>query len=121
MAKGVFMKKGPENRVLLELIAELQKANKDIWKRLARELSKPTRRRAAVNVSKIEQYSKDGGTVVIPGKVLGAGYLTKKVNVAAFSFSGAAKEQISKGGGKAMGIMDLLRDNPEGKDVVILI
>ena len=115
------MKKGPENRVLLELIVELQKANKDIWKRLARELSKPTRRRAAVNVSKIEQYSRDGGTVVVPGKVLGAGYLTKNVTVAAFNFSEAAKEQIAKGGGKAIGIAELVKENPEGKDVVILV
>ena len=115
------MKKGPENRVLLELIGELQKANKDIWKRVARELAKPARRRAAVNVSKIEQYSMDGGTIIVPGKVLGAGYLSKKVTVAAFNFSEAAREQISKGGGKAVSISQLVRDNPDGKDVVILI
>ena len=42
------MKTGIENKKLLELILELRKAEKDIWKKVAKELSKPTRRRPAV-------------------------------------------------------------------------
>ena len=57
----------------------------------------------------------------MPGKVLGAGYLSKKVAVAAFSFSGSAKTLIEKSGGRIMGIGDLAKENPEGKNVRILV
>ncbi|MEW5996996.1 MAG: 50S ribosomal protein L18e [Candidatus Micrarchaeota archaeon] len=115
------MVKGPENKKLLELIEQLRKANKGIWKKAADELSRPTRRRPEVNVSKIERYAKDGSVILVPGKVLGSGFITKKVTVAAFSFSGSARSLISKGGGRAIGIHELVAENPQGKDVLILI
>ncbi len=115
------MKTGIENKRLLALIEELNKAEKGIWKKAARELSKPTRRRPAVNVSKLEYYVVDGETILVPGKLLGSGYLTKKVEVAAFSFSGNAKALIEKSGGSTMGIGELMKANPEGKNVRILV
>lgn len=115
------MRSGIENKRLLELIVQLKTAQKDVWKKVARELSKPTRRRPAVNVSKIEEYSGDGETVLIPGKVLGSGMLTKKVEVAAFSCSASARAMIEKSGGKLMSIEELMRANPDGKNVRILV
>lgn len=115
------MEKGPENKRLIELIAELRKANKGIWRKAAEELSRPTRRRREVNVSKIDQYARDGSVVLVPGKVLGSGFITKKVTVAAFNFSGSAKAMIEKSGGRALGIGELMAENPQGKDVVILV
>ncbi len=115
------MKSGIENKRLLTLIVELKKADKDIWKRVAYELSKPTRRRPEVNLSKLEEYGTDGETILVPGKVLGSGYLTKKVNVAAFAYTESAKSLIAKSGGKMMGIADLMKSNPDGKNVRILV
>ena len=115
------MKSGIENKRLLALIYELKKADKEIWKKVARELSKPTRRRPSVNISKIEEHVNDGETVLVPGKVLGAGHLGKKVEVAAFAFSKSAKTLIEKNGGKIMGIDELMKANPEGKNVRILV
>jgi large subunit ribosomal protein L18e len=115
------MKKGPENKKLIELVEQLKKANKGIWKKAAEELSRPTRRRREVNVSKIDKYAKDGSVVLVPGKVLGSGFLTKKVTVAAFSFSGSARSHIAKNGGRAIGIAELMDENPQGKDVLILV
>ncbi len=115
------MDKGPENKKLLGLILELRKANKGIWRKAAEELSRPTRRRREVNVSKINKYAKEGSTILVPGKVLGSGFVTKKVTVAAFNFSGAAKSLIEKSGGRAIGIAELMAENPQGKDVVVLV
>jgi len=115
------MKSGIENKRLLALIYELKKADKEIWKKVARELSKPTRRRPSVNVSKIEAYVNDGETVLVPGKVLGSGDLNKKVEVAAFAFSESAKTLIEKRGGKTISIDELMKSNPEGKNVRILV
>lgn len=115
------MEKGPENKRLLELVTQLMKANKGIWRKAADELSRPTRRRREVNVSKINKYAKEGSVVLVPGKVLGSGFIAKKVTVAAFNFSGTAKALIEKSGGRAIGIDRLMAENPQGKDVVILV
>ena len=115
------MKRGIENKRLLGLIVELRKADKGVWKKVARELEKPTRRRPAVNISKLEEYVNDGETVLVPGKVLGAGHLSKKLEVAAFSFSGSAKALIEKSGVKPLSIEELIKANPEGKNVRILV
>lgn len=109
-----------DNKELVSLVENLKKAQKPIWKRVAKELSKPRRRRVQVNVSKIEQYAKPDSTVLVPGKVLGSGNLSKKVTIAAFSFSGSAKKLISKVGGKAITIESLHKSNPEGKGVTIM-
>jgi large subunit ribosomal protein L18e len=115
------MKRGIENKRLLALISSLMAAQKDIWKKAAKELSKPTRRRPQVNVSKIEEHVNEGETVLVPGKVLGAGHISKKVDVAAFSCSNSARALIEGRGGKFMSIEELMEANPEGKNVRILV
>ena len=97
------------------LIGELEKkaaGGANLWSRLAADLKKPSRQRREVNVYKIDRYAKEGETVVVPGKVLNHGELTKKVSVAAFSFSRSAHEKISKVG-KAMTIAELMEKNPK--------
>jgi large subunit ribosomal protein L18e len=115
------MRRGIENKKLLALIGNLMGAEKDVWKKAAKELSKPTRRRPQVNVSKIEEHVNAGETVLVPGKVLGAGHISKKVDVAAFSCSSSARALIEASGGKFMSIEELMKANPEGKNVRILV
>ncbi len=109
-----------ENPVLLSLIEELSKEKKPIWKRVVCELSRPRRQRPQVNLSKLEAYGNDGGTVLVPGKVLGSGNLSKKLTVAAFSFSDTARKLIADAGGKAISIENLYKSNPGGRDVLLL-
>ena len=109
-----------ENPVLLSLIEELKKGKKPIWKRVVCELSRPRRQMPQINLSKIEVYGNDGGTVLVPGKVLGSGNLSKKLTVAAFSFSDTAKKLIADAGGKAISIESLYKSNPGGRDVLLL-
>ncbi len=108
---------------LKDLVSELKKCsiqNKvKIWKRIAEDLERPTRNRRVVNVYKLSKYSKENDTVIVPGKVLGTGELDHKVNVAAFTFSEEAHRKISEKG-KALTIMDLMKQNPEGKNIKIL-
>ena len=116
---------GPTNIMLRKLIRELRKyANMykaPIWDYVAELLERPSRRRIVVNVSKINRYAKDGETVVVPGKVLGAGELKKRVIVAAIGFSESAMNKILSAGGKVMFIGDLLKENPRGSGVRIII
>jgi large subunit ribosomal protein L18e len=112
------------NLILRELIETLYKYSRQynarIWKAVADELSKPSRKRRAVNISRINRYTKPGDVVVVPGKVLGAGNLDHPVTVAAFSFSKSAVEKIVKAGGRPITIFELLRENPTGSNVRII-
>jgi large subunit ribosomal protein L18e len=112
-----------KNERLMELLQLLKKTAIEheaaVWKRVAVELEKPTRRRRIVNLYKIDKYVRDGETVVVPGKVLGTGNLNKKFNVAAYSFSEDAIEKISEKG-KAMTINELVVKNPKGEKIRIM-
>ncbi len=111
---------GPTNPELQKLIKALQeKADINLWKRLAKDLAKPTRQRRIVNIYKINKFARDGETIVVPGKVLNLGEMEKKVDVAAFSFSEKAKQKINQVA-KTMTIEELMAKNPEGKKVRIL-
>ena len=114
---------GPTSLTLKLLLIDLSKLYKkekvNLWKRLEYELSKSSRNRREINLYKIDQYARDGETVVVPGKVLSEGELNHKVNVAAWKFSGKAKEKINKKG-KAISIKELIKENPKGKRVRII-
>lgn len=107
-----------------QLIQELrkestsQKAN--IWKRIANDLSKPARQRRIVNVSNLNRHTQKDETIVVPGKVLGSGSLNHSITIAAFSFSDSAKKIITDAKGKCLTIQELLKTNPQGKNVRII-
>lgn len=114
------MKKTKDNQVLLSLIEGLMRSDKPIWRKVAYELSRPRRAKVEVNLSKLDEFASEDATVLVPGKVLGAGALSKKVTVAAFSFSGKARQLIDAAGGKAVTIESLQKANPDGRGVIIL-
>ena len=112
-----------KNEELKELVSQLKKLSIDkkvkIWKRLAEDLERPSRNRRIINIYKLNKYSKDQDTVVVPGKVLGMGDLNHNLNVAAFSFSEEAAKKISSKG-KVLTLQELMKKNPEGKNIKIL-
>ncbi len=116
---------GPTNIVLRKMIDRLYKASKTYnapaWARVAELLSRPTRRRVAVNLSKINRYAEEGEMVVVPGKVLGAGTLEKKVTIAAYSFSATALEKIRASGSRAITLEEAVRENPRASRVRIIV
>ena len=111
---------GPTNTVMKETIVALRKQNGKMWRRLAEELERPTRSRREINLSRIQRFAKDGETILVPGKVLSAGILQKKVNVVAWNFSAAARDKIKAAGGKALSIGELVKANPKGTGVKII-
>jgi len=108
------------NTILQKLIVDLKVLNKPVWRRVATDLEKPNRGRRAVNVERIERCAKAGLTVVVPGKVLSSGVITKKVHVVAFQFSEAAAKKIAKAGGSVSTFAEYIKKNPEGTKVQIL-
>jgi len=114
-----------QNPELVSLIRSLRKRAKEndapIWRDVAQRLSSSKRRRVAVNLSRINRYTREKETVIVPGKVLGAGRLEHPVVVAAFAFSEQARSKITQAKGKCLSIMDLLKNNPAGSDVRIMV
>jgi large subunit ribosomal protein L18e len=91
-----------------------------LWKRVAKELESPSRRRREVNIYKLESYAKDGETIIVPGKILGNGVLSKKITVAALSISQAAQDKISSNNGEVLTIAQLMQANPKASKVRIM-
>jgi large subunit ribosomal protein L18e len=111
------------NPMLNSLIHNLKKQTNekkvDIWKDIALRLEKSSQNWSEVNLNRISKYIQDKEIALIPGKVLSDGDLTKKVSIAAWSFSEKANEKIKKAGGKTMTIEELMKSNPDGKNIRI--
>ena len=88
---------------------------------IAEKLETSRRKRHEVNLTRLQRVCKDKETAIVPGKVLSTGNLKKSLTVAAASFSMAAVEKIQKAGGKAISISELIKTNPKGRDVRIVI
>ena len=121
MSKVTTTKTDP---ALVALISDLKAKEREngsaIWRDIAKRLEKPRKNWAETNLSKLDRYAKDGEIIIIPGKVLAAGSVSKKITVAAWSFSDAAAQGIVSAGGKTMTIAALMAENPKGSKVRIL-
>ena len=107
------------NQVLFDTIRDLKKASvstgTNVFRAVAEKLSAPASQRTAVNISRIEKYAVEGETIIVPGKLLGTGTISKKVTVVAFSASEGAIEKITKAGGKFIEIRNYLKNKPSAK------
>jgi large subunit ribosomal protein L18e len=112
------------NPELIKLIRFLKKQSREnkvkIWGDVAESLAKHRRKRIVVNVSRLNRYTEKKETVVVPGKVLGAGKIDHPVTVAAFAFSETAKEKIKTVKGKTLSFLQLVKKNPKGSNVKII-
>ncbi len=115
---------GPTNPTTLRIMSALRKHAKkesaEIWKDIAVRIGKSTRMRPVVNTEKIEKYCNDGDIVVVPGKLLGQGSVSKKITVSALFASSDAKKKIEGAGGKYLGLLDAAKKYPKGSKVKIM-
>jgi len=116
---------GPTNIVLRKtadkLMREYRKTGSGLWRDVAEFLTRPTRKRISVNLSKINRYSEDGDIIVVPGKVLGSGSLDKKIKIAAFGFSEKAIEKIEASGSTYVTIDKLLDEGVKPSEVKLIV
>ncbi len=121
MATGSDRKSNP---VLVELIGALKNAGRTneapLWRDIASRLEKPSRNWAQVNVSKLETVVSQGENAVIPGKLLGAGEVSRAVTVIAYSASTSAKAKIAKAGGKVLSFQEAVKAYPKGQNCRIV-
>lgn len=106
------------NPILIETI-RLAVKNKP-WFKLAEMLSTPTRNFPIINLEDIEKKTSVGDTVVIPGKVLSSGEITKKIRICALSISKTAKEKLKKSKSEIISIYQEIKTNPKAEGIKIL-
>ena len=113
-----------ENPELAHTLIELRRTAKAhealVWRDVALRLARPRHQVTPVNVGHLERLTQANETVVVPGKLLADGTLTKPLTVGAFHYSTAAREKIHRAGGKALQIHELLKAHPNGAGVRII-
>ncbi len=72
---------------------------------------KPRRQRAKVTLLKLEKYAKDNDNIIIPGKVLGTGKITKKFNISAVEYSKSSLEKLQAAGCKIVDVESIMKNN----------
>ena len=111
-----------ENVELRRTLVALERAGrkKKIWKAVADIIARPRRIRVAVNLSKISKLCAEGSTVIVPGKVLGAGIIGKKLTVMSFGMSESARRKIEAAGGKTLALApENIGDKVLNKPIII--
>ncbi len=106
------------NPELVETINIAKKKEK--WLGVASVLSGPRKNRNNLNLSEINEKSGDSKKVLIIGKVLSQGEMSKKIKVIALNFSKRAKEKLLSSGCEASSILNEIKSNPEMKDIKVL-
>lgn len=106
------------NPILVNTIIAAKKNPK--WLKVAGMLSGPGRIKTCINLSEIDEKTKDGEKIVIPGKVLSQGEVKKKIKISAFKFSKRAEEKLKKAGCETNTLLKEIKSNPEAKDVKVI-
>ncbi len=108
------------NPQLVETIRAAKKTGNDTWLKVAGILSGPRRNKIAINLDEIEKTTKEGDSVIVPGKVLAQGEVRKKIAVIAFNFSDRAREKLLKTKSQAINMIEEIKKNPGANGIRIL-
>lgn len=109
---------------LNDTISSLRNAYREkkspIWKALEKKFKHTRSRYSEVNIGKLDNITKEGDIVIVPGKVLGSGMLQHKIILSTFAISVTALKKIVDSGGKVISINELVEQYPDGKGVRII-
>ncbi len=110
---------GPSDYYNRKLIRDLWKTKRRIWKKISKKIAGPRRNRVEANLYRINKKTKKGDVIIVPGKVLANGNLDHQLTIACLNSSKSAIKKIKASGSKLMSIEELLKENPEGKNVKV--
>jgi large subunit ribosomal protein L18e len=116
-----FREKNPElHRVVVELRRAARAHAAPIWGSVADRLERSRHPSVPMNVGRLERVAEAEETVVVPGKLLADGPLSKPLTVAAFAYSTQARAKVHAAGGTTLSILELLKARPDGAGVRLL-
>lgn len=85
---------------------------------LSKKLTMPTKKQASINVGELNEMSEK--EIIVVGKILGQGEISKKITIAALGFSEQAKEKLKKAGCEVRTIKQEIEKNPKLEGVKII-
>ena len=110
--KRLEKKRNPELREIIKL------ARANSLLELGKRLTGPTKKQKSVNVGELGEM--DEKNIIVIGRVLGQGEISKKMSVAALGFSTQAREKLKNAGCEVRTIKVEIEKNPELKGVKII-
>jgi len=112
------------NQVVIQMAKELKRASAKndapIWLKLAKLALKTSSSKRVVNLTQINDVTKEGEVIVVPGKILGTGNLSHKISLSSFSISNSAAKKIIESGGNIISFKEMIEKFPTGKGVRII-
>lgn len=90
------------------------------WGAVLRLLETAKRRQRAVNIYELERLRTDSGRVLVAGKLLGSGSLSRQLTVVAFDFSETAYRKVKEAGGNPIYLRDFLKESPDASGFTIV-
>ncbi|MEK6914022.1 MAG: uL15 family ribosomal protein [Nanoarchaeota archaeon] len=112
ISNRVKKKKNPE---IIEIV-NLAK-NKNLLD-LAKRLSAPRSQYKIINLDELEKIDNDN--IIVVGKVLGSGNISKKIKIAALGFSEQAKEKLKKANCNIESIKTFLDKNSKLEGITLI-
>lgn len=106
------------NPELVETIS-LSLKNKS-WSEVSSKLSGSSRAQKTISLGQIETIAKDGESVLIVGKVVSQGNLTKKVKIISLGISESAKEKLKESKSEFSTILEEITKNPKMEKIRVL-
>ncbi len=104
-----------------ELVETIRLALKNPnWLETAKILASSTRRLSMINLSEIEKNSTAGDTMIIHGKILSQGQLTKKIRLSAMAISQQAKEKLKITKSEFIRLIEEIKKNPRAEGIKIV-
>ena len=104
-----------------ELAETIKLASKNQnWMNIAKILSGPTRKYSSLNLFQIDEKAKTGDTILITGKILSKGDLTKKIKIVGLSISAEAKEKLKTTKSEFIPIIEEIKKNVKFEGIKIL-
>jgi large subunit ribosomal protein L18e len=103
------------------LVSTIGKANKEKnWVKIAHLVSVPRRKLSSVNLDQLDKESKEGDTLLVPGKVLGQGDVSKKLRIVALSFSQTARDKLKSKKCEIVSVDEEIKVNPQARGIKIV-
>lgn len=101
-----------------EIMETINLAKKNNLLDLAKKLSAPRSQYKNVNLDDLEKA--EGDKILVVGKVLGSGSISKRIGIAALGFSDSARDSLNKAGCDVKSIKMAIEKNPKMEGVTIL-
>lgn len=90
------------------------------WQKVVENLAGPECNYSALNLRTINDKVSAGDTIVIIGKVLSLGELSKKIKICAMSISAKARDKLKESKSEFVSLVEEIKKNPKAEGIKIL-